>query len=208
MAWAADSRPPAPRHRCRERPFRDCLRSPPLLAAVTSHDQRLARAAKPGVVMRIPVDAECGEVDGVVGVQFRIPSRPSAESRRRLFDGGLEMEAAAADEGYRFAQSGGNGREKLFVSMARHQRIPSPMRGYEGEPATRSVTSDGKRPAWQHATPATRDAARQSRRVAVQYRQSPGITTRATARPASGFRACGPCGRSASPGTAVGIFHK
>ena len=118
--------------------------------------------------MRIPVDAECGEVDGVVGVQFRIPNRLAAISRRGLFDGGLEMEAAAANEGDRFAKSSGNGREKLFISVARHERIPSPMRGYEGEPMTRSVTSYGKRPTWQHATPAGRNATRQGRRVAVQ----------------------------------------
>jgi hypothetical protein len=43
----------------------------------------------------------------------------------------LRASGAAADEGDRFAQSGGNGREKLFISVVRHERIPSPMRGYE-----------------------------------------------------------------------------
>ncbi len=99
--------------------------------------------------MGIPVDAECGEVDGIVGSQVRILSSPPAVSRRGLFDGGLEMEAAAANEGDRFAKSGGNGREKLFIIVARHERIPSPVRGYEGGPVTRSVTSGGKRPVWQ-----------------------------------------------------------
>jgi len=111
------------------------------------------------VVVAVPIDAVIGQIHRIiipaVGHDSVLPIR--APPVRVVILAG-KMETTTADHGDRFAKCGGNGGQKLFVSVERHERIPSPMRGYECEPATRSVTDHGKWPAWQHATPAGRGA--------------------------------------------------
>jgi hypothetical protein len=80
----------------------------------------------------VPIDAVIGQIHRVI-----IPAvgNKSALSIReptfRVVILAGKMETTPADQGDGFAKRGGNSGEKLFVSVERHERIPSPMRGYE-----------------------------------------------------------------------------
>jgi hypothetical protein len=80
----------------------------------------------------VPVDPVIGQIHRfvitAVGYETVLPIR--APTFRVVFLIG-EMKTATADQGDGFAKRGGNGGQKLFVSVERHERIPSPMRGYE-----------------------------------------------------------------------------
>ena len=82
--------------------------------------------------MAVPIDAVIGQIHRViipaVGHDSVLPIR--APTFRVVILAG-KMETTTADQGDGFAERGGNGGQKLFVSVARHGRIPSPMRGYE-----------------------------------------------------------------------------
>ena len=116
-------------------------------------------SVQPRVVVAVPVDPVIGQIHWVivmaVGYETVLPIRLPT-FRVVILTG--EMKTATTDQRDGFAKRGGNGGQKFFVSVERHERIPSPMRGYERQPATRSVAGHGKWPTWQRATPAGRVA--------------------------------------------------
>jgi hypothetical protein len=80
----------------------------------------------------VPVDAVIGQIHRVivmaVGYETVLPIRVPT-FRVVILVG--EMKTTTADQGDGFTKRGGNGGQKFFVSVERHKRIPSPMRGYE-----------------------------------------------------------------------------
>ena len=76
--------------------------------------------------MRIPVDAERGQIDGIVAARRRGSRYPAALSRVRIVIRDLEMKPTAADKADRFAEGGRDGGQKVFIVVKRHRHTPSP----------------------------------------------------------------------------------
>jgi hypothetical protein len=89
-------------------------------------------AVQPRIVVAVPIDAMIGQIHRVivmaVGHESVLPIRVSTFGVVILAG---KMKPATADQSDGFAKRGGNSGQKLFSSVERPERIPSPMTGYE-----------------------------------------------------------------------------